>query len=150
MAVQNAANLSTVPFVRSGTSYVKEGLTLLTDGARSTPLATYTLLAKVAASGKLVPFTNEAATDGSARPYGIYLGDAVAATDIAAGDVTDFGPVLVGGACTVDENQLVIENSKTLATVIGTGVTLTTVGDVLEDRGIFVEATVNFDEFENA
>ena len=150
MAVQNSTNNSTVPFVRSGISYSKEDQVLLQDAGRSADLAPFTLLAKVAASGKWVPFTDETATDGTAIPSAVYLGDTIAQADIVAGDVTGFGPILVGGACTVDDGQLVIENSKTLGTVIGaTSVNARTVNDELRNKGIFVEDTVDIDEFEN-
>jgi hypothetical protein len=150
MSVQASNDNITVPFIRSGVSYTKNDATLLTDGGRSTDLAKYTLLAQVAASKKWVPFTDETATDGTAVAKGVYLGDAVAAADIAAGDVTGFGPILVGGACTIDNDQLVIENSKTLDTVVGAAsVEAHRVEDDLNEIGIFVEATVDIDGYEN-
>lgn len=160
MAVQNSANLSTVPFVRSGESLVKEGQTLLTDGGRATPLLSKTVVAKVAASQKWVPLTSLTAVDGGAVAQGIYLGDDIAAADIAAGDIADFGPVLVGGACTVDENQVVMDDGTVdiddvfSGNAAGSGTAtpyfVVTVRDLLAMRGIYLEATVDIDEYENA
>lgn len=149
MAVQISANLSNLAFILSGVSLIKDSETLLQDAGRATPLAFGTLMAKVAASGKWVPLTDETAVDGTAVARGIYMGDAVAAADLVAGDVVG-APILVGGACTIDAQQLVIENSKTLATVVGaTTVFAHTVRDDLESFGIFVEDTIDIDEFEN-
>ena len=150
MSVQNAANQSTVPFIRSGISYVREAETLAQDAGRTEDLLTYTLMAQIAASKSWVPFTNEAATDGSAIAKGVYVGDNIAAATIAAGAVPGLA-ILTGGACTIDQNQLVIENSKTLDTVVGaTTVEAHRVEDDLNEVGIFVEDTEDIDEFENA
>lgn len=153
MSVQNRADITNVPFIRSGDTFSKEAETIAQDAGRVAVLAPYTLMAKVAATGKWVPFSDETATDGSAIPAGIYLGDEIAAATIAAGDVEN-APILVGGSCTIDQNQLVIENSKLLTTVINaTGgadnIFIQTVVDYLEQRGIFVEDTVDIDGFEN-
>lgn len=150
MAVQADTNNSTVPFVLSGISLVSEAETILTDAGRSTPLVFGTLMAKVAASQKWVPFTDETAVDGSAIPQGIYMGGSIAAADLVAGDVVDV-PILEGGALTIDVQQLVIENSKLLTTVITVGTTdLRTVRDHLMAKGIFTESTVDITGFENA
>ena len=149
MAVQNSSNLASQAFILSGQSLIKDNETLLQDAGRATPLAFGTLMAKVAASGKWVPFTDETATTGAATARGVYVGDAVAAADLVAGDVVG-APILVGGSCTIDGQQLVIENSKTLGTVVGaTTVNARTVRDDLERFGIFVEETIDIDGYEN-
>jgi len=158
MAVQASQNNTSVPFIRSGTSYAKENETLLQDAGRSTVLASGTVMAKVAASQKWVPLTSITAVDGSAIAQGIFIGADVTAAALVAGDVTG-QPILVGGGCTVDENQITVENSLTLETVftanaVGTGVAtpyyLVTVRDLLAQRGIFAKDTVDIDEYENA
>jgi hypothetical protein len=150
MAVQSESNNSTVPFILSGISFVSEAETLLTDAGRATPLVHGTLMAKVAASGKWVPFTDETAVNGTAIPQGIFIGSDIAAADLVAGDVVD-QPILEGGALTIDVQQLVIENSKLLTTVITVGTTdLRTVRDHLMNKGIFTESTVDITGFENA
>jgi hypothetical protein len=149
MSVQVSSNNSSVPFVRAGFSKTKTGQTLKQDAGRTLPLAPYTVLAKVAATGKYVPFTDETAVDGSAVPCGIYLAESIAASAIVAGDVVGI-TVLVGDAI-VDAAQLVIENAKTINTVVNAGNAISlTVGDLLELRGIFAESTVDIDNFENA
>jgi hypothetical protein len=150
MANQVRNNLSTQPFILNGIGAVEPDGVLLTDAGRSTPLARYTVMAKVAASQKWVPFTLETATNGSAIPQGIYMGDEVTAAALVAGDVVD-APILVGAGVFVDKNQLVIENSKTLDTVITDGTRdLRTVKDHLATRGIFTEDTVDISGYENA
>jgi hypothetical protein len=149
MPVQNRQDYENVAFIRSGISLIKDNETLLQDAGRSVPLAYGTVMAKVAATQKWVPFTDETAVNGTAIPQGIYTGQEVAAADLVAGDVVG-AAILVGAACTVDVEQLTIENSKTLGTVITVGTTsLLTVRDYLAARGIFVESTVDVDEFEN-
>jgi hypothetical protein len=150
MTQQARLDLDNTPFIFGGLAVSKQSETLLQDAGRSTDLAPLTLLAKVAASGKLVPFTNETATDGSAHPYGVYLGPAIPSADIVAGDVENL-EVLVGSAVEVDLNKLVIENSKLLTTVITVGTTdLRTVEDHLATRGIFMQDTVDISEVENS
>lgn len=150
MAVQNSSNNANIPFILSGVGLSRDDQVILTDAGRAIPLAPFTLMSKVAATQKWVPFTNEAAVDGSAIPQGIYIGDEIAAADIVAGDITDVF-ILVGKDVTVDVDQIVVENAKTLDTVITVGTTdLRTVRDHLANRGIFTEETVDISGFENA
>jgi hypothetical protein len=150
MSVQNDINVSNIPFILSGVGLSRDDQVILTDAGRAAPLVPFTVMSKVAATGKWVPFTNEAATNGTAIPQGIYLGDAIAAADIVAGDVSDVF-ILVGKDVTVDVDQIIIENAKTLDTVITIGTTdLRTVRDHLATRGIFTEETVDISSFENA
>jgi len=148
MSVQSRLNNAVIAFILAGLGLNKTDQILLTDAGRTTPLVFGTLLAKVAATQKWVPFISETATDGTASPQGIYIGADITAADIVAGDITDLS-VLTGDAV-VDVNQLVIENSKTLDTIIGvTSVNARTVRDQLAFRGIFAEDTVNISSFEN-
>jgi len=150
MAVQNSSNNANIPFILSGVGVSRDDQVILTDAGRATPLLSRTLMAKIAATQKWVPFTNQAAIDGTAIPQGIYLGDDIAAADIVAGDIPDVF-ILVGKDVTVDVDQIVIENAKTLDTVITVGTTdLRTVRDHLANRGIFTEETVDISGFENA
>ena len=150
MAVQASRDNQNFEIVLSGISLVSEAETLLQDAGRATPLVYGTLMAKVAASQKWVPFTDETAVDGSAIPQGVYLGADITAAALVAGDVVD-RPILEGGALTIDVQQLVIENSKLLTTVITVGTTdLRTVRDHLMAKGIFTESTVDITDLENA
>jgi hypothetical protein len=57
--------------------------------------------------------------------------------------------ILVGGrGLVVDKNQLVIENSKLLTTVITTEVE--TVESYLQTRGIYMQDTVDIDAYQQA
>lgn len=153
MGVQVSRDNNTVPFIRfpNPAAIISDAI-IAQDGGRAIPLAPITLMAKIAATQKWVPFTDETAVNGSAIPQGVYLGPSIAAADIVAGDVTD-NQILVGAAF-VDLNQLIIENSKTLDTVINaTGgadnINIQTVRDYLANRGIFVEDTDDISRFEN-
>lgn len=156
MAVQVKLDNTTVPFIKFGIGAALHNATLLQDAGRVIPLAPNTLMAKVAASQKWVPFTDETAVDGSAIPQGIYMGPEIAAADLVAGDVVD-AMILVGAGVFVDKNLLVIENSKLLTTVInsnlaGTGtatpIFVQTVEDYLNNKGIFIEDTVDISSYE--
>lgn len=153
MSVQTGLDNNSVPFIRFANPGAIDGVAVIAqDAGRATALAPFTVMAKVAATKKWVPFTDETATDGTAIPNGIYLGASIAAADIVAGDVAD-NQLLVGAAF-VDLNQLIIENSKTLDTVINaTGgadnINIQTVRDYLANKGIFAEDTVDISSFEN-
>ena len=150
MAVQNSTDLKNVPFITSGQILQTQSGVLLTIGARSTDLLTNTLMAKIAATGKYAPYTDVAAVDGTAIPAGFYIGDDIAFALIAAGDVSNLLIATLGSVATFDPDELVLENSVTLADVIGTGVTLTTVGDELIKKGFISEVTVLISQPENA
>lgn len=142
MASEVISTLDTTPLVLRGLPEALErsDATLLTDAGRVTPLAKYTVLAKVAATGKYVPWTSLVAVDGSAIPRAIYLGDDIAAATIAAGDVT--GLHILDGDALVDESKLVFDGGTlSLASVINpsdatTKYWIVTGRDVLEMYGI--------------
>lgn len=149
MSIENSLNNNNTPFILFvGPGASDAAATLFTDAGRSTVLAQFTVLAKISATGKYVPYTDIAATDGTAFPAGIYTGPDIAAVDIAAADVVNL-PVLVGGNAFFDKNQLILENSLTLETVIG-GVTLfnQTVSDALKKIGLYSEDTVDISSFQ--
>ena len=148
--MQIRADYSTAPFVRFGTTFAREASTILADAGRTEPLAYGTVMSQVAATKKWVPFTDETATDGTAIGKGVYIGPNIPADDLVAGDVVDV-PILVGGNCTLDSRQLIIENSLTIDTVVGAA----TIGehrleDDLNRIGIFIEDTIDIDSFENS
>lgn len=145
MPVSTRLNVSTVPFNRGEFSKVLEAETVSQDGARATPLAKYTLMAQTPASGEWVPWIDETLSDGEEFPMGIILAD-VTAAQMVAGDVLDI-PILVGDSI-FDEDQLVFDAVKTLATVIGT--LNIRVDTWLRMLGLFPEATVDVDGYENA
>ena len=147
MSNEARLDVSTVPLVRGGSSFSVMGTVAYSSAA---DLERGTVMAKVSATGKYVAFTNEAATDGTAIPAGIYLGRTIEAADLDGTDITNL-PILSGGCCTVDADQVKLHNSKTLDTAIGGAAAFNaTVRDVLAWRGIFVEDTVDIDGFENS
>ncbi|MCP4745040.1 MAG: head decoration protein [Desulfobacteraceae bacterium] len=149
MSIQSCRNHFTRAFILTGTPYAKETETILKDEGRTEPIKPYTVMAKHAASGKWTPFSDPAATDGTAIPQAVYLGDEIAAEAVTAEDV-DGAPVLVGASCTLDKDQLIIENGQSLDTVIGSGIDQRTIEDHLATRGLYVEDTVGIDHYENS
>ena len=148
MPVQNRADYSNIPFVRTGTPFYKEAETVLTDAGRSGDMVANTVMAYDSALAKWVPFTDETAVDGTQIPRG-FLKAALSEAEIKAGDVLNVS-ILVGGCCTVDRGQVVVENSKTLATVVDVPTNLkASVEDLLRWTGIFVESTIDVDAYEN-
>src|SRR5262245_33625154 len=99
--MQSSVQNANLPFLlNSGKQALyKFGATLLTDGSRTVVLRECTVMAKVAATGKWVPWTNAAATDGTAIPAGILYPapGGIAAADLAAGDVANVS-ILVADA----------------------------------------------------
>lgn len=151
MTQQSSVDNANLPFILSGSVIQTQSATISQDAGRSTgALLTNTLMAKTAATGDYVPYTDVTATDGTAIPAGIYVGDDITQAAIVAGDVLINQILLLGDAATFDVAQLVLENSVALDDVIGTGVTLTTVGDELRKIGFISEATVLISETENA
>lgn len=148
MNVQASIQNKILAFVLGGLNITRNDAIIVQDAGRSIPLLFGTLMCKVAATQKWTTFTDETATDGTANPQGIYLGADITAAAIVAGDVVDVA-ICVGEAL-IDVNQLVIENSKTLDTIIGvTSVNARTVRDQLAFRSIFAEDTINISNFEN-
>ena len=75
MAVQTSIDNSNIPFVLSGNALSRDDQVILQDAGRAAVLAPFTLMAKIAASQKWVPFTSEVATNGTAIVQGIYIGE---------------------------------------------------------------------------
>ncbi|MHC4316113.1 MAG: hypothetical protein ACYSW3_27030 [Planctomycetota bacterium] len=150
MSVQAQTNITTVPFIRDGVAYVKDNEVLVQDGARSGDMVAYTLMAQNPSTLKWEPFDDETATTGLQWPRGILMATYTEAA-IQAADIPDV-PIIVGGkGLVIDEGQLVIENSKTLATVINIPAnTNKTVETVLREIGIFVQVTQDVDAYQNA
>jgi len=150
MSVEVRNDVSNVPFIRMGmpAAVQREAETVAQDAGRTSDMVAKTLMSYDPAAGKWVPFTDETGTDGTQFPRGVLL-KTLAEADIVAGDI-DNVPILVG-ACILDRDQLVIENSKTLATVINSpaGVNIT-VEDHLRTLGLYMESTVDVDGLENS
>ena len=152
MSVQNSENIANIPFILSGNGLVQEAQTIAQDAARDGDIEYGTVMGRVLSTGLWVPFEDETAEDGTAIPQGIYVGDAIAEADIQAGNVVNC-PILVGGQVTIDGDQLVIENSKSLNTVIAAAANSPvrkTVRDWLADKGLFIESTEDIASYENA
>jgi hypothetical protein len=144
MAVQVKTDLENKPFILAKMGLTKSAQVLKQDAGRTTDLAFGTLMAFETAIEKWVPFTDETATDGTAHPSGIIM-QTIPTADIVAGDVSDI-TILVGDAI-IDSAQLVIENSKTLATTVNVPAGLNkSVEQLLRWLGIYPETTIDITE----
>lgn len=154
MAVQASATRDIKPFVLAGAPFHNPAATIKQDAARTTELAQYTLMARIAATGLWEPYGDNTATDGTAIPQGIYMGEAIPAASLVAGNVVNC-PIIVGGeGLIVDEDQLVIEELVSppidLDSLITVGTTdIRTVEEHLRNLGIFMKATFAIDAYEN-
>jgi hypothetical protein len=149
--VQARVNIDNTSFVigENPQALREDAAVILTDAGRVAVLAQYTLMGKVAASGKWVPFTDETAVTGAAEYFGIYMGADIPAADLVAGDVVDV-PVIYSGL-KFDEAKLVIENTKTLATVIGAAtIHAKTVRSALEGQDLIAQPVDTSTNYENA
>lgn len=136
MAMQNQLDNSTRPFILYNYPSNRKKGTIKKDTGRTAVLKQYTVLGKIAATGLYVPLTSATATDGSAIPAGIYIGEDIAADTLKAGNVTDCD-ILTSGA-RFDAGQLVIENSLTLNTVVKEAVA--SIEDATYTPAVFVPA----------
>lgn len=141
MAVQVKTDLSNKPFVLSLNPAVKDAEVVVQDAGRSGNMAIYTLMVFDPATSKWNSFTDETATDGTQFPRGILM-KTLTEAEIKAADVADV-PILVGEAI-IDSAQLVIENSKTLDTVINVPTNLNTaVEEFLRQLNIYMETVID-------
>lgn len=84
-------------------------------------------------------------------PAGIYVGTQVTASALAAADIAKKQILVAGYPVYVDKNQLVFENSQTLASIITANEINKTVEDYMVDTlGIIPMDTVEMDGYENA
>lgn len=144
MAVQVKTDLENKPFILAKMGLVKGAETVVQDAGRSAAMAYGTLMVLDPATDKWTSFTDETATDGTQFPGGFLL-RALTAAEIVAGDVEDV-PILVGDAI-VDSAQIVIENSKTLATVVNVPAGLNkSVEELLRWLGLYPETTIDITE----
>lgn len=148
MPVQVSTNYQNEPFILKGDGIVREQETVVQDAGRSGAMVKYTLMVNDPATNKWTSFTDETATDGTQYPRGILLADLTEA-EIKAGDVAGV-PILVGGGVLFDTEQLTIENTKTLATVINVPANFnTSVRDFLVMVGLIPESTYPQDAYQS-
>lgn len=158
MALQGRVDQKNFPFFLGGSTMARDAETILTNAGRVTPLVFGTVMAQVASSKKWVPLTDVAASaTGENVARGIYVGDDITAAALVAGDVTNC-PIVVGGVgVTVDAQQLVLENSLTIDSVVSddpagadnAAVCARRIEDDLRRIGIFVESTIDIMALEN-
>ena len=120
---------------------VKDAETVAQDAGRVGDMVVNTLMAYNPSTKVWVAFVDETGTNGTQFPRGILMRTLTEA-EIKAGDVADV-PILVGEAI-VDLAQLVIENSKTLDTVINSpaGINIR-VEDYLRLLNIYMESVID-------
>jgi hypothetical protein len=149
MAYQTRLDNDTTPLILSDSSDVRNE-TLASIQGRVTPILYGTVMARVAADRRWVPWNNVLAVDGSALPRGIYLGDEIAAADIAAEHIDDV-PILVGNA-RVNEEKVVFDDDVLSAnSIIGAGGIAATTGRdcLMMTANIRLQLGVAISEHEN-
>jgi hypothetical protein len=119
--VQTEQNLDNTPFLLSGTAIKTTSATIRQiDPHTEGDIKQFTVMSKNATTKKWEPFINEAAEDGTAIPQGIYVGADILQATVEAADVVNV-EIVIGGNIMVAEEKLVLENSKTLDTIIVIG-----------------------------
>jgi hypothetical protein len=127
----------------SPTPGLNGSVTVLTAGAAGTDISGAGFLNGLTGTGTA---TAGAGDDGQNLPYGIYMGPSITAAALVAGDVSD-SPILIGGTgALVDENQIVLENSLTLDSVVISK--NATIRGVLEARGIVPKDSVDISSYQ--
>ena len=151
MAVQTRVNNDTTPFILGGQSLIKKGV-IAQNGARTTVLKKYTVLAQVASTGKYTPYVSGTTTTGASVLSAIYMGDDIAAADLVAGDIEDVD-ILVGGGCLVDKNQVVFDDgtlsNASVVIAIANAFWTLTAEKCLGLFGIYQQDTIDISEIEN-
>lgn len=150
MPVQNRGDIDTTPFILfTRPAYREDDAVILQDAGRVADLLQYTLMGKAAATGKWEPFTDETDVTGLVEVFGVYMGEDIATADLVAGDVAD-SPIITSGI-NFDAAKLVIENAKTLDTVIGAAtIAAHTVRDALREVEMIAIDTQTASAAENA
>jgi hypothetical protein len=135
MSIETRETLTVANLALYGVQVHEINQTLLTIDARATPLLNGTVLGKIIATGKWAPWSN-VATNGVATSIGIYDGEDIPAATIDAADVVGLNIIVSGEELLINEGLLVCEGSLTLDSIIGTGVTTTTLRELFKNRGI--------------
>ena len=157
---QNRADSNSFPVILHGMGFIKDNETLLTDAARTVPLAQFTIMSQIASTGKWVPWTSGNLTDttGKALPLGILMSNGgVTAAALAAADVTNAQIMHGGDGVTLDSTQLVFDKGSTGVLAVNAFTTPVLVGQMvamtaeafLALRGLFVNPIVALDNLEN-
>lgn len=149
MANQARLNVQNQGFILYGNARIEDGQTVVQDAGRgAADMVRYTVMAKDPTTGKWTSLTDVAAVDGTSVPRGILV-HTIAAADIVAGDVTGV-EIWVGGSIDVSEEQLVLENSLTLATEITAANPTLTIREALKQIGIYPRVSTDIGRYENA
>lgn len=149
MAVQVRQDNTTEPLILSDESDVRNEV-LASIAQRATPILPNTVMAQNATTRRWVPFNDLTQTNGESVPRGIYLGDEIAAADIAAEHIDDV-PILVGNA-RVNEALVVFDDGTLNADSIVNPATIearTARAALAAAANIRLELTVAISEHEN-
>ena len=152
MAVQTRQDNSTTPLILDGYSFAKNG-TIAQDAVRTIPLAFGTVMAYNTADMEWVPFTALTNLEGESVPQGIFLGNAITAAAMVAGDTED-QPILVGGSAVLNEDELVWDQDlQTADSVISAAAAVPyfviSAAQCLGMFGLYIQVSEAIDAFEN-
>lgn len=149
MAVQGRRDITTIPLLKGGKTFVRNQI-IEQNAARTTALLYGTVMAYNATTQMWVPFVGLADVEGESVPRGVYLGDDILAATLVAGDVEDIA-ILLGGCCRIDGQLLVWDDdTRSAVSIVNPGtIEARTAGQCLADVGIFIEDTEDISEYEN-
>jgi len=160
MAMQTRVDQNSFPIVLSGVPFVYDNAGIVTNGARVSALAQYTVMSQIAASGLWVPWTSDnlGAATGAQYPMGILMNDGgFTGAQIVAGQATGVQILYGGAGLTIDSSQLVFDGGNTGILALNTLASIPTLPtslalqaeQLLAFRGIFCQTVVALDNHEN-
>lgn len=115
MAVQQQTDISTHPYIVDGVPKTQR-VSIADNDSRSGALVKGTVMAYDPTNTNWVPWTDEAAADGTQYPAGILL-DTYTEAEVKAGPIAN-ASMIVGGPVILNEDLVTFENSLTKDTIV--------------------------------
>lgn len=128
MAVQTRTDITNRSYFLGRKCFNVRGLTVEQDADRDGDIEKFTVMAWNATRDKLIPLTDNTATDGTQIPCGL-MGHTVEEADIIAGDVDDC--VLYVWTESANESLIVLENDLELDDTVQVGSVTPVVAEII-------------------
>jgi len=148
MAIQVRNDVIIRQLVKGGVPKLKDSGIIVKNTGATKDIPNGTVLAKDPATNLWEPILDVTATDGTAVPRGIYIGDTIPVADVKAANVTNCN-IIVGGPISVDDGLLLFE-SGTVALDDNITALKLTVEDALAQIGIFIQSVDFISPLENS
>lgn len=116
MAYQARVDQNSFPLILNGVGAMYDNAGIVTDAARTVPLAQYTVMAQIASTGLWVPWTsnNLGAATGAQYPMGILMNDGgFTAAQIVAGVTSGAWILYAARGVFIDYSQLIFDAGPT-------------------------------------